>query len=125
MFHTDLTPFGIDMDRLAAGRLSRLQDAMAHQGLGAMILTDQHNIRYATNTVFMHGLRATAIQRFVIVPAAGLPLICQRETSRKRKDYRAARFDAFMFGMRPAVATQDFADETLDALNELGIIGEP
>jgi len=125
MFHTDLSPFGVDMARLTSERLSRLQQAMNDHGLGALILTDQHNIRYATNTVFMHGLRATAIQRFAVIPTTGSPLICQRETSRKRKDYRAARFDAFMFGMRPAVATEDFVDETLDALNELGIVGEP
>src|SRR5689334_20715522 len=118
MFHTDLSPFGVDMARLTSERLSRLQQAMNDHGLGALSLTDQHNIRYATNTVFMHGLRATAIQRFAVIPTTGSPLLCQRETSRKRKDYRAARFDAFMFGMRPAVATEDFVDETLDALNE-------
>jgi Xaa-Pro dipeptidase len=124
MFYTNLTPFGVDMEQLTNQRLSRLQDAINREGLGALILTDQHNIRYATNTVFMHGLRATAIQRFVIVPATGSPLICQRETSRKRKYYRAGRFDAYMFAMRPPVATKDFVAEALSALRELGIAGE-
>ena len=121
MFHTDLTPFGVDMERLTTQRLERLQKAMEREGLGALLLTDQHNIRYATNTVFMHGLRATAIQRFVIVPATGSPLICQRETSRPRKRYRAGRFDAYMFAMRPPIATQDFVAQAIDSLRELGV----
>jgi Xaa-Pro aminopeptidase len=124
MFHTDLSPFGVDMERLANQRLGRLQDAISGEGLGALILTDQHNIRYSTNTVFMHGLRATAIQRFVIVPAKGSPLICQRETSRKRKHYRAGRFDAYMFGMRPPIATKDFVAQAVSSLREFGIGGE-
>jgi Xaa-Pro aminopeptidase len=61
MFHTDLTPFGVDNDRLTNQRLERLQQTMKQQGLGALMLTDHQNIRYATNSVFMLGLRATAI----------------------------------------------------------------
>ena len=72
----------------------------------------------------MHGLRATAIQRFAIVPASGAPVICQRETSRKRKQYRAGRFDAYMFGMRPPIATKDFVDQAMAGLRELGVAGE-
>ena len=53
MFHTDLTPFGVDMERLAKERLARLQSSMKHDGLGALLLTDFLNIRYATNTVMM------------------------------------------------------------------------
>ena len=64
MFHSDLTSFGIDMDRLASDRLHRLQAAMKREGLGALLLTDFLNLRYATNTVMMLGLRATAVQRF-------------------------------------------------------------
>jgi len=124
MFHTDLTPFGVDTERLATQRLARLQDAMKHHGLGALLLTDHQNIRYATNSVFMLGLRATAIQRFVIVPATGSPLVCQRETSRQRKHYRAGRFDAYMFSMRPPVATKDFVAQATAALRELGVAGE-
>ncbi len=121
MFYSDLSPFGVDPERLTIQRLTRLQDAMKQENLVALVLTDQHNIRYATNTVFMHGLRATAIQRFVVVPMTGSPLICQRETSRQRKNYRAGRFDAYMFGMRPPVATKDFVVQTLAALREVGV----
>src|SRR6266511_4104797 len=104
MFHTDLTPFGVDMERLAKDRLARLQAAMKRENLGALLLTDFLNIRYATNTVMMLGLRTTGIQRFALIPAEGEPIICQRELARK-KHYRSLRFDAYMFAMRPPVAT--------------------
>ncbi|HMF51746.1 MAG TPA: aminopeptidase P family N-terminal domain-containing protein, partial [Candidatus Saccharimonadales bacterium] len=102
MFHTDLSPFGVDMERLAKERLARLQSSMKRDGLGALLLTDFLNIRYATNTVMMLGLRATGVQRFALIPAEGEPLICQRELSRK-SPYRSLRFDAYMFAMRPPV----------------------
>ena len=123
MFHTDLTPFGVDMKRLNSDRLNRLQTAMKHQGLGALLLSDFLNIRYATDTVMMLGLRATGIQRFVLVPVAGEPLICQRELSRK-SHYRSLRFDAYMFAMRPAIATEDFVDQAITGLKQLGAAGE-
>jgi Xaa-Pro dipeptidase len=123
MYHSDLTPFGVDNEQLTKHRLARLQSVMKEHGLGALLLTDWINIRYATNTVMMLGLRATAIQRFALIPAQGAPLICQRELSRKQK-YRSVRFDAFMFGMRPAVATQDFVKQAADGLKELGAAGE-
>jgi Xaa-Pro aminopeptidase len=123
MYYADLTPFGVDNERLAHRRLARLQEAMKRESLGALLLTDWINIRYATNTVMMLGLRATSIQRFVLVPAEGAPLICQRELSRK-SSYRSLRFDAFMFGMRPPVATQDFAAQAARGLRALGVAGE-
>ena len=66
MFHSDLTPFGVDMERLTKERFARLQAAMKREELGALLLTDFLNVRYATNTVMMLGLRATGIQRFQI-----------------------------------------------------------
>lgn len=123
MFHTDLTPFGVDMERLTHQRLQRLQSAMKREGLGALLLTDFLNLRYATNTVMMLGLRATGIQRFALVPAEGEPLICQRELARK-SPYRNLRFDAYMFAMRPPVATGDFVDQAVTGIKQLGAAGE-
>lgn len=123
MFHSDLTPFGVDMERLARDRLARLQAAMQRENLAALLLTDFLNIRYATNTVMMLGLRASGIQRFALIPAQGEPLICQRELSRKSR-YRSLRFDAYMFAMRPPVATADFVDQTIAGLNQLGATSE-
>jgi Xaa-Pro aminopeptidase len=123
MFHTDLTPFGVDMDRLSKDRLNRLQSAMKRDGLGALLLTDFLNLRYATGTVMMLGLRATGIQRFALIPAEGEPLICQRELSRKNH-YRSLRFDAYMFSMRPPVATDDFVEQAVLGLKQLGVAGE-
>jgi Xaa-Pro aminopeptidase len=123
MFHADLTSFGVDMERLARDRLARLQSAMQMENLGALLLTDFLNVRYATNTVMMLGLRATGIQRFALIPAEGEPLICQRELSRK-SPYRSLRFDAYMFAMRPPVATEDFIDQTIARLEQLGAKSE-
>ena len=122
MFHSDLTPFGVDMERLASDRLARLQAALRSENLAALLLTDFLNIRYATNTVMMLGLRATGIQRFALIPAEGEPLICQRELSRKSR-YRSLRFDAYMFAMRPPVATEDFVTQAITGLNQLGASG--
>src|SRR5262245_43611936 len=72
----------------------------------------------------MLGLRATAIQRFALVPADGSPLIYQRETARGSR-LRQRRFDAYMFAMRPAVATRDFTNQVVAGLRELGVAGEP
>jgi len=123
MFHTDLTPFGVDMERLTQERLNRLQSAMKREGLGALLLTDFLNLRYATNTVMMLGLRATGIQRFALIPAEGEPLICQRELSRK-SHYPSLRFDAYMFSMRPPIATDDFVNQAVTGLKQLGAAGE-
>jgi len=124
MFHTDLTPFGVDMERLTGERLARLQAGMKREGLGSLLLTDFLNIRYATNSVFMLGLRATAIQRFALVPAGGSPLIYQRETARGSR-LRQRRFDAYMFAMRPAAAMRDFVNQVVAGLRDLGVAGEP
>ena len=123
MFHVDLTPFGVDMERLTQERLHRLQTAMKREGLGAVLLTDFLNLRYATNTVMMLGLRATGIQRFALIPAEGAPLICQRELSRKSSS-RSMRFDAYMFAMRPPVATDDFVNQAVTGIKQLGAAGE-
>src|SRR5688572_14363213 len=123
MYYPDLSAFGVDNDRLASQRLSRLQQAMKQHDLAALMLTDWLNIRYATNSVLMMNLRAAAIQRFVLVPAAGTPLICQRELS-SRTPAPGHRFDAFMFGMRPPVATKDFAAHAASNLRELAITTE-
>lgn len=123
MYYPDLSGFGVDNDRLASQRLSRLQQAMQQHNLAALMLTDWLNIRYATNSVFMMNLRATAVQRFVLVPATGAPLICQRQLSSRARG-PSCRFDSFMFGMRPPVATRDFAAQTKANLRGLGIITE-
>src|SRR4029078_7283572 len=123
MFHSDLTPFGVNMERLAGDRLARLQAAMKSENIAAILLADVLNIRYATNTVMMLGLRATGIQRFALIPAEGEPLICQREVSRKSQ-YRLRPCDAYMFPMRPPVATADFVDQTIAGLEQLGATSE-
>ncbi len=129
MFHVDLAPFGVDVERLRTERLNRLQSIMRARGLSAMLLTDPLNIRYATNTVLWLNLRATGVQRFALVPAEGEPLVYERFFGSERaagykKNDAIRGFGAFMFGMRPPVATQDFVNLAADGLKELGVSGE-
>ena len=123
MYYPDLNRFGVDTERLKSERLTRLQTSMKDHGIDALLLTDWINIRYATNSVLMMGLRASAIQRFALIPATGAPVIYQRELARKTAA-QIPRFDAFMFGMRPPAATIDFVAQAWAGLRELGISGE-
>jgi Xaa-Pro dipeptidase len=123
MYYPDLSRFGVDTDRLKAERLARLQQSMNEHALDALLLSDWINLRYATNSVLMMGLRASAIQRFAIIPATGVPVIYQRELARKSAA-PVRGFDAFMFGMRPPAATRDFVAQASAGLKELGISGE-
>ncbi len=129
MFHVDLSPFGVDVDRLRADRLHRLQGIMRARGLGALLLTDPLNIRYATNTVLWLNLRATGVQRFVLVPAEGEPVVYERLFGSERaaglkKGGSIQGFGAYMFGMRPPAATRDFVNLAADGLKQMGVSGE-
>ena len=129
MFHVDLTPFGVDVDRLKSDRLRRLQDAMREHRLGGLLLTDPLNIRYASNTVLWLNLRATGIQRFVLVPAQGDPIVYERlmgseRASGLKKKGSVQPFESYMFGMRPPAATRDFVRTVTDGLGRMGLSDE-
>ncbi|MFQ5931722.1 MAG: aminopeptidase P family N-terminal domain-containing protein, partial [Nitrospiraceae bacterium] len=130
MFHVDLSPFGVDSERLKSDRLERLQQAMRLRGLGTLLLTDPLNIRYATNTVLWLNLRASGIQRFALVPVEGQPVVYERSFGSERAAGLKKRgpvqpFDSYMFAMRPAVATEHFADLVQAGLEQLGLAREP
>ena len=129
MFHVDLSPFGVDVERLKSDRLSRLQGIMRARDLSALLLTDPLNIRYATNTVLWLNLRATGVQRFALVPADGEPVVYERLMGSERagglkKAGSIRGFGAYMFGMRPPVATEHFVDLVADGLADMGLNGE-
>ena len=129
MFHVDLSPFGVDVERLRTDRLSRLQGIMRARGLSALLLTDPLNIRYATNTVLWLNLRATGVQRFVLVPSDGEPVVYERLFGSERaaglkKAGAVQGFGAYMFGMRPPVATEHFVDLVADGLGQMGLNAE-
>ena len=129
MFHVDLSPFGVDVERLKSDRLSRLQGIMRARDLSALLLTDPLNIRYATNTVLWLNLRATGVQRFALVPADGEPVVYERLMGSERaaglkKAGPIQGFGAYMFGMRPPVATEHFVDLVADGLADMGLNGE-
>src|SRR3989338_9522518 len=47
----------VDFRRLPAYRLARARQALAGSGLGALLVFDQHNIRYLSSTVIGEGAR--------------------------------------------------------------------
>ncbi len=129
MFHVDLSPFGVDVERLKSDRLTRLQGIMRARGLSALLLTDPLNIRYATNSVLWLNLRATGVQRFALAPADGEPVVYERLFGSERaaglkKGGSIQGFGAYMFGMRPPVATEHFVDLVAEGLAEMGAKGE-
>ncbi|MDG6902987.1 MAG: aminopeptidase P family protein, partial [Nitrososphaerota archaeon] len=65
----------VSFDRLRSERLHRLQTKMKEGGLGAMLLYDPGNIRYATASRFLRFFTATKWYRYALVPAKGPPFL--------------------------------------------------
>ena len=65
----------VDGARLRAGRLTRLQAAMAARGVEACLLFNDPNIRYATGTSAMPIWSNTTFVRCALVPAEGRPIL--------------------------------------------------
>ena len=66
---------GIDFDRLRRDRLRKVQTEMEARDIGALLLTDTTNIRYATDISVMQLWTATNLAHYVLVPAEGSPVI--------------------------------------------------
>ena len=64
---------GIDFDRLRRERLRKVQTEMEARDIGALLLTDTTNIRYATGISVMQLWTATNLAHYVLVPAEGSP----------------------------------------------------
>ncbi len=61
----------VDLDRMALQRLQRLQGEMAERDVGAMLLYDPVNVRYATGTRNMQVWAMHNSSRYCLVPAEG------------------------------------------------------
>src|SRR3989441_12667043 len=60
--------------RLHASRLRRVRQALAGSGLGALLVFDQHNIRYISGTVIGEGAR-DKLTRWCLLPGNGEPWV--------------------------------------------------
>lgn len=64
---------GIDFGRLRQDRLAKIQRQMAARDIGALLLTDIMNIRYATGVSIMPLWTAVNLAHYVLVPPKAAP----------------------------------------------------
>ena len=76
----------IDFNRLRLDRLAKVQKEMAARDIGAMLLTDPINIRYATGVSVMPLWTATNLARYALVPATGMPILFEYAKALFRAD---------------------------------------
>jgi Xaa-Pro dipeptidase len=118
----------VDLAALRAGRLARLQGAMAGHGAGACLFFNQANVRYATGTAAMTVYSDSAFVRCAVVPARGAPVLFEHPklVSRARELVADVRpMHAWEFTDDPSSHATVWAAELVDAVGQLGAAGEP
>ncbi|MFZ0545898.1 MAG: Xaa-Pro peptidase family protein [Candidatus Promineifilaceae bacterium] len=103
---------GIDFGRLRQDRLAKIQREMAAREIGALLLTDIINIRYATGVSIMPLWTAVNLAHYVLVPVEGSPVIFE---------YGQAQFRVKQYWseVRPAHYWQSrFADQFAGKLSD-------
>ena len=117
-------PGSIDGARLRAGRLARLQEAMRARGVGACLLFNEPNIRYAIGASAMPIWSNTTFVRCALVPAEGRPILFEHPNSMHL--FRGLEADvrpmhSWEFYDDTATHAALFARETAAALREIGV----
>jgi len=117
----------VDLGRLRAGRLARLQAAMRSHDVEVCLLFNEPNVRYATGASAMPIWSNTTFVRCALVPAEGRPILFEHGNSIHRSrlvvdDVRPMHAWEFIDG---ADAEADvWARETVAAIRELGATGD-
>src|SRR6266513_1341453 len=124
----------VDFRRLHAYRLGRVRQALAGSGLGALLVFDQHNIRYISSTVIGEWAR-DKLTRWCLLTGTGEPWVWDfGSAARHHRLYTpqipARQSLAGMVGMRGAVSPkaglfQKAAVEIRDILKAEGVAGMP
>jgi Xaa-Pro aminopeptidase len=124
----------VDFRRLHTYRLARVRQALAKSGLGALLVFDQHNIRYISSTVIGEWAR-DKMTRWCLLTGTGEPWVWDfGSAARHHKLYApwipARQSLAGMVGMRGAVSPKaglfkDAAVEIRDILKAEGVSGMP
>jgi Xaa-Pro dipeptidase len=102
---------------LRAGRLERLQRAMADHGAEACLFFNQANVRYATGTAAMTVYSDSAFVRCAVVPVEGSPILFEHPklVERARRIVADVRpMHAWEFTDDPASHARVWVDELLD-----------
>src|SRR5215470_12963856 len=124
----------VDFRRLNAYRLARVRQALKPSGLGALLVFDQHNIRYISSTVIGEWAR-DKLTRWALLTGTGEPWVWDFGSAARHHKLYAPWIPekqslAGMVGMRGAVSpkaglfTQD-AREIRDIQSAEGVAGMP
>jgi Xaa-Pro aminopeptidase len=116
-----------DIEDLRLERLARLQGAMKRHGVEACVLSNEPNVRYATGATAMPVYSMSTFVRCAVVPQEGTPILFEHANSmhrsvRRAPDVRPMR--AWEFYDDPGAEAEEWVDETLAAIRELGATGE-
>jgi Xaa-Pro dipeptidase len=124
----------VDFRRLHQYRLGRVRQALARSGLGALLVFDQHNIRYISSTVIGEWARDKLI-RWALLTGNGEPWVWDfGSAARHHRLYApwipARQSLAGMVGMRGAVSPRvglfrQAAEEIRAILQREGVAGQP
>ncbi|HSF06085.1 MAG TPA: Xaa-Pro peptidase family protein [Methylomirabilota bacterium] len=124
----------VDFRRLHTYRLARVRQALAHSGLGALLVFDQHNIRYISSTVIGEWAR-DKMTRWCLLTGTGEPWVWDfGSAARHHRLYApwipARQSLAGMVGMRGAVSPKaglfkEAAQEIKEILKAEGVGGMP
>src|SRR5206468_3076161 len=113
----------VDLEMLRRERLRRLQEAMRALEMEACLLFNEPNIRYATGASAMPVYAMSTFARCAVVPQEGTPILFEHPNSVHRSRLRAPDvrpMHAWEFFDDPAAEASVWADETVEALRELG-----
>jgi Xaa-Pro dipeptidase len=124
----------VDFRRLHAYRLGRVRQALARSGLGALLVFDQHNIRYTSSTVIGEWAR-DKLMRWALLTGTGEPWVWDFGSAARHHRLYAPWIPerqslAGMVGMRGAVSPKAglfkrAAQEIKEILTAEGVAGMP
>jgi Xaa-Pro dipeptidase len=124
----------VDFRRLHAYRLGRVRQALARSGLGALLVFDQHNIRYMSSTVIGEWAR-DKMTRWSLLTGNGQPWVWDFGSAARHHRLYAPWIPeqqslAGMVGLRGAVSPRaglftQAAREIADILTAEGVAGMP
>lgn len=119
------------VERVTTYALARTQEALRRNGLPAALLFDAYNIRYVTGTAVMPVWTLHAMDRFLLVPADGAPVLWEYPSVRsapnteRGHDVRSApSWSVFDVGTRSALRASAFVGELKATLQDMGIHDE-
>ena len=110
----------------------RTKAALRRHNLAAVLLFDAYNIRYVTGSSIMPVWALHTLDRYILVPAEGPPLLWERPSAHALTkpgpgtSVREARsWSVFDAGERSTERADEFAWEVLRTLKDMRLSGEP